>query len=179
MRAKVTLSKLNQFMRELATRTRGPGSVYFTGGSTALLLGIRDQTLDVDIKIEPEPRGVFEAIAALKNEIDINIELASPDNFLPAPSEWRALAKPVATIGALSFFHYDFAMQVLSKIERGFPQDITDATALVDRGLTSIEELEERFAEIDHRLINYPSIQIEEFTARFQDFITSVRRETK
>src|SRR5262245_51930007 len=31
-------------------------------GATALRLGIRDQTIDSYIKLDPEPRGVFEAI---------------------------------------------------------------------------------------------------------------------
>ena len=68
-------------MRELATAARGPGNIYFTGGATALLLGFREQTIDVDIKMDPEPAGAFEAIATLKNVLDLNIELASPADF--------------------------------------------------------------------------------------------------
>jgi hypothetical protein len=30
------------------------------------------------MRMDPEPAGVFEALAALKDELDINIELASP-----------------------------------------------------------------------------------------------------
>lgn len=52
-------------MQELARRTQGAGRVYFTGGSTVLLLGLRQQTIDINIKVDPEPRGVFEAIAKL------------------------------------------------------------------------------------------------------------------
>ena len=81
MREKVTPERLRIFMREISRRTQGEGRVYFTGGSTALLLGLREQTIDVDIKVDPEPRGIFEAIANLKNELSLNIELASPDEF--------------------------------------------------------------------------------------------------
>ena len=35
-------------MRRLAAASKGPGNVYFTGGATMLLLGIREQTIDVD-----------------------------------------------------------------------------------------------------------------------------------
>ena len=55
-----------RMVEELAAKARGPGNVYFTGGATALLLGLREQTIDVDIKLDPEPAGVFEAIADLK-----------------------------------------------------------------------------------------------------------------
>ncbi|MEZ0327214.1 MAG: hypothetical protein ACAH95_15045 [Fimbriimonas sp.] len=42
-------------MSEIGRRAGRPGRTYLVGGSTALLLGIRDQTIDVDIKMEPEP----------------------------------------------------------------------------------------------------------------------------
>lgn len=58
-----------QFMEELASAARSPGKVYFTGGATALLLGFREQTIDIDLKLDPEPAGAFEAIAALKNRL--------------------------------------------------------------------------------------------------------------
>src|SRR5262245_19502350 len=54
MRRKVTVETLKQFMDELAASARSPGKVYFTGGATALLLGFRQQTIDVDIKLDPE-----------------------------------------------------------------------------------------------------------------------------
>ena len=45
-------------MQELAAAARSPGNVYFTGGATALLLGFRDQTIDIDLKLDPERCGV-------------------------------------------------------------------------------------------------------------------------
>ena len=38
--------------------------------------------------------------------------------------------------GGLEVFHTDFALQALSKIERGSPQDLDDVRAMLDRGLT-------------------------------------------
>src|SRR5881394_4030597 len=118
MRRKVTIATLKQFMQELAAAARSPGKVYFTGGATALLLGFRDQTIDIDLKLDPEPKGVFEAIARLKNTLDVNVELASPDNFIPATARWRERSRHIASIGQVEFFHYDFALQALSKLER-------------------------------------------------------------
>src|SRR5262249_23205112 len=127
MRKRATRETLQAFMEQLARATQSPGKVYFTGGATAMLLGFREQTLDLDIKLDPEPKGAFEAIARLKNELDLNIELASPDNFIPAGPNWRARSRHIATIGQLEFFHYDFALQALSKLERGYAQDLDDA----------------------------------------------------
>src|SRR5216117_2050397 len=122
MRRRVTVEALHQFMQELAAAARSPGKVYFTGGATALLLGFREQTIDIDLKLDPEPAGAFEAIAALKNRLDLNVELASPEDFIPATADWRECSRLIASIGRLEFFHYDFALQALSKLERGHAQ---------------------------------------------------------
>ena len=81
--------KLEQFMSALGRRVRGPGIIYLTGGSAALHHHWRSITIDIDIKPEPEPAGIFEAIASLKEELDVNVELASPDQFIPALPGWR------------------------------------------------------------------------------------------
>src|SRR5881409_280047 len=117
MRKQVTIETLKQFMQQLAATARSPGKVYFTGGATALLLGFREQTIDIDLKLDPEPEGAFEAIALLKNRLDINVELASPDDFIPRPADWRERSRHIDTIGSVQYFHYDFYLQALAKIE--------------------------------------------------------------
>ena len=83
MRHPVEREKLEALMVALGDRVTGPGRIYFTGGATALLHGWRSMTVDVDLKADPEPAGFFEAIALLKDELAVNIELASPDHFIP------------------------------------------------------------------------------------------------
>src|SRR5882757_7552710 len=134
MRQRVTRAKLQQFMEALAAAARSPGKVYLTGGATALLLGFREQTIDIDLKLDPEPAGAFEAIAALKNRLDLNVELASPDDFIPASPNWRERSKHIASIGGLQYFHYDFAMQALAKLERGHTHDLEDVTKFLRDG---------------------------------------------
>lgn len=158
-------------MREFAQAARSPGKVYFTGGATALLLGFRETTIDLDIKLDPEPKGAFEAIATLKNQLDLNLELASPDDFIPVPSDWRERSQPIAAIGSVEFFHYDFAMQALAKIERGFPHDLDDAARLVRGGYTTITELKTRFSQIEPDLLRYPSIDAGELNRKLNEFL--------
>ena len=73
--------KVERLMEALGRRASGPGAVYFTGGASAVLLGWRTATVDADLLLDPEPAGVFEAIAHIKDELSINIELASPADF--------------------------------------------------------------------------------------------------
>jgi hypothetical protein len=74
MRGETDRAKIDAFMTALAEHVKGTGRIYFTGGGTAVLHGWRDTTIDLDLKADPEPRGFFE-VAALKEKIDLNIEL--------------------------------------------------------------------------------------------------------
>jgi uncharacterized nucleotidyltransferase DUF6036 len=171
MRQKVTIETLKQFMQELAAASASPGKVYFTGGATALLLGFREQTIDVDIKLDPEPKGAFEAIAALKNRLDLNVELASPDDFIPAAADWRERSRPIASIGPVQFFHYDFSLQALSKLERGHEQDLEDVRSFMRGGYVTADELKARFAQIEPGLLRYPAIDPGQFKTKVEDFL--------
>lgn len=173
MRRKVTVETLNQFMREMAAASRSPGKIYFTGGATALLLGFREQTIDIDLKLDPEPDGAFEAIAELKNRLDLNVELASPDDFIPRPEDWRERSRHIASHGQLEFFHYDFSMQALAKLERGHAQDLEDVTSLMRGGYVSPEEMRLRFAQIEPGLLRYPAIDAPLFRTKLEDFLDS------
>src|SRR3989454_12814114 len=119
MRRKVTIGTLKQFMQELGAAARSPGKVYLTGGATALLLGFREQTIDIDLKMDPEPEGAFEAIAVLKNQLDVNVELASPDDFIPPSRDWREQSRDIDRIGSGGVFHFAFWAQRPGKFERG------------------------------------------------------------
>ena len=82
MRSETNKDKLERFMVALGNRVKSSGRIYLTGGATAVLYEWRTMTIDIDLKAEPEPRGLFEALALLKDELDINVELASPDDFI-------------------------------------------------------------------------------------------------
>jgi hypothetical protein len=83
MRSNIDPQKIKQLMQALGREAQGSGCIYFTGGASALLIGWRSATVDIDIRLDPEPPGIFQAIAKLKQELNINIELASPQDFLP------------------------------------------------------------------------------------------------
>lgn len=175
MRREVSVQTLQQFMRELASAARSPGNVYFTGGATALLLGFRGQTIDIDLKLDPEPEGAFEAIAVLKNRLDLNVELASPEDFIPRAADWRERSRLIATLGRVQFFHYDFSLQALAKLERGHAQDLEDVSSLVRGGYVTVEELKSRFAQIEPGLLRYPAIDPGQFKRKLEDFLSQAK----
>ncbi len=158
MRAETSSPKIHQFMAELGKAVRSPGRIYFTGGVSAVLLGWRETTIDVDLKADPEPQGFFEALPGLKNTLDLNIELAAPSDFIPELPGWRERSQPIATEGPLSFYHYDFYSQALSKIERFHTRDQSDVQQMLTTGLVQSERLWELYQAIAPGLIRYPAI---------------------
>lgn len=140
MTRKVTKERLEQFMREWGAAARSPDKAHFTEGAAALLLGFREQSVDVDMRLAPEPKGAFEAIAVLKDKLDLNVELASPDDFIPPSANWRERSRPIATHGLVEFLHFDFALQALAKLERGHRRDVEDVAGFLRGGFVTAAE---------------------------------------
>ena len=170
MRAETTKAKLQMFMAALGNQVHGPGRIYLTGGATAVLHDWRQMTVDVDIKPDPEPLGLFEALAMIKDEIDINVELASPDNFIPAIPGWRERSLFIARHGPVEFFHYDPYGQALSKLQRRHERDLQDVQSLCKSGLVAKPRLREMFAVIKPQLIRYPAIDPASFERAVEEF---------
>lgn len=160
-------------MEGIGRRAKGPGRIYLVGGSTAVLLGWREATVDVDIKLDPEPAAVFEAIAVLKDELDMNVELAAPDQFVPPLPGWRERSRFVARHGQVDYFHYDFYGQALAKIERGHCTDLNDVRAMAERGLIDLGRLAELFERVVPDLIRYPAIDAEALRAKVDAAVAS------
>ena len=164
-------------MTALGERVHGPGTIYLTGGATALLYGWRAATIDIDIKPDPEPPGLFEAIAAIKDELDVNVELASPDQFIPAVPGWHERSLFVVSRGPVSYYHYDPYGQVLAKLQRGYDRDLRDAHAFVRDGLVNPRELRRHFDEIAPLLVRYPAIDPASFEGAVAAFCAEAARE--
>ena len=119
MRALVDADAVRRFARALGRAARTPARIYLTGGATAVLEGWRQSTLDIDIKVVPDADDVLRALPDLKDLLNINVELASPDQFVPVAPGWEDRSPFIMREGPLSFHHFDFVAQALAKIERG------------------------------------------------------------
>lgn len=145
-------------MSALGRAAEADARVYFTGGATAVLLGWRSSTLDADIRIVPDSDALLRAIPRLKEELQLNVELASPSDFIPELPGWAERSPFIRREGRVSFHHYDFYGQALSKIERGHHQDQADVREMLARGIVEAARLRELFAAIEPQLYRYPAI---------------------
>ncbi|MGB0679116.1 MAG: DUF6036 family nucleotidyltransferase [Polyangiales bacterium] len=173
MRPPVDKDRIDVFLRTLGRRATGPGTLYLVGGSCAAWLGWRPSTVDIDLKLDPEPAGVFAAIAELKNQLQVNVELASPDNFVPAAPGWRERSVYVDHFGPIEVRHYDFVTQALAKIERGTKRDLEDVRAMLRTGVVTLESVRDGFKHIQAELPRYPGLNPEEFAERVQALCAS------
>ena len=174
MRRPVDAERIQRFMRELGGEADRDVRLYFTGGATAVLLGWRLSTIDVDVKIEPETDQLFRALPRIKEKLELNIELAAPDQFIPAIPGWQERSAFIAREGRLSFYHYDFYAQALSKIQRGHAQDRTDVHQMLERRLVDPHELRRRFEDIEPFLYRYPAIDPPAFRRALEEFLGSL-----
>jgi len=106
----------------------------------------------------PEPDELLRALPRLKEELRMNIELASPADFIPVPPGWEDRSPFIAREGTLSFRHFDLYAQALAKVERGHTQDLADVAEMLCRGLVESAEARRYFAAIEPMLYRYPAI---------------------
>ena len=160
-------------MEALAQASETASRVYFTGGVSAVLLGWRSTTVDVDLKLVPDSDELLRAIPVLKEKLSLNVELASPDQFIPELPGWRERSVFIDQIRRLSFFHYDFYSQALAKLERGHVKDQLDVQEMLRLGLIERRELLRLFSVIEPDLYRYPAIDPLSFRNAVEELVGS------
>ena len=165
MRRLVDAERLRAFMRALGHRTEVETTCYLTGGATAVLSGWRDATIDIDVLFAPENDQLLRAIPELKEELELNVELAFPGHFVPMPSGWEERSIFVEQVGAVTFRNVDPYAQALAKLERGHERDLADVEAMLSRELVGRATLRALFDEIEPQFYRFPAIDPPSFRA--------------
>ena len=168
MRAPVDAARIRALARELGRVALEDTVVYLTGGATAVIEGWRQSTVDVDLRLEPDSDALFRRLSELKEELDLNIKLASPPDFVPELPGWRERSPAVLHEGRVTVRHFDLYSQALSKIERGFVTDLTDVAAMVRSGLVEPKRAKDLFDQIEPSLHRYPAIDPASFRAKVE-----------
>lgn len=163
MRLIADSERIRQLMRALGCEARADTRIYLVGGATAVLLGWRSTTIDVDMVMRPERDELLRAIPALKEALQINVELASPLDFIPVRAGWEDRSPFVARMGRVAFHHFDLYAQALAKIERGHRQDMADVEEMLARRLIEPGRALDYFARIEPELYRFPAIDAPAF----------------
>ena len=155
LRPPVDRERIQLFLENLGDRLRRLGQIYLVGGTTLVFEGLRRQTLDVDLVIAAAPADhgdVIQTIRELKDKLAINVEEASPGDFIPLPSGYENRHVFVGRFGMIEVFHFDPYSTALSKIARGREQDLEDVLLLLRAGRLDWNRLVGYFQEIQPKM---------------------------
>ena len=174
MRQNVDRQKIEQFLTQVG-RTRQPGRLYLTGGAALVHKGIRPgQTLDIDIQVTVDPAHLTAQIAQLKQKMNINIEFASPGDFIPLPTQWETRSQFVKRYDQVDVFYFDWYSIILSKMQRASRQDIIDAQLLVRQGFVDVMELDLLYQDVLNKIGTppydrlLPNLSSQSFSLKYQ-----------
>lgn len=170
MRHDADAERVRALARDLGRHARQRVRVYLTGGATAVLVGWRTSTVDVDLRLEPEDDALMRRIPQVKEDVDVNIEFASPPDFIPEVPGWRDRCVFAFSEGQVDVYHFDPYSQALSKLERGLDRDLDDVRAMRDHGMIESRRLLELFTAVEPNLYRYPAIDPRAFRARVEEF---------
>ncbi len=175
MRPPVDEDRLRELARRLGALARRRATVYLTGGASAVLEGWRSSTVDADLRFEPDSDELLRELPLLKESLAINIELASPPDFIPELPGWRERSPLAFEEGNVQVRHFfDFYSQALAKIERGFSQDLEDVAKMLGSRLVTVERLRELYDQIESQLYRYPAIDPADFRRRVKEATTGI-----
>lgn len=167
-----TRADIEKFLNALGKTYRKEGRLYLAGGAALVHMGLRSgSTLDIDVVIEAiNEDEMITAIRRLKEQMQINIEFASPADFIPIPSQWAAHAKYIGRYGKIDAFYFDLYSLALSKISRGSDRDLVDVKLLVQQKLITLDELDAAYQEVLPRMGKRPYINLDpqKFAERYR-----------
>ena len=174
MRPGVDKAAIEAFLQQLGRTFRKPARLYLVGGAALVHLGVRPGfTQYIDIQVGGANEGeLIVAIQGLIQQMQVNVEFASPADFMPLPSQWETRARFVGRYGMIDVFYFDFYSIALSKIERGNNRDIADVKLLVQQGIITLNELDVAYQEVLSQLGKgrYPRITPQCFSERYAAF---------
>ena len=128
IRKTITKETIQTFMKFIGKVLKKNATFYLTGGSTAILFGFREGTIDIDIAGDMDE--LFLHIPQLKEQLQINVEMAKPTDFIPSLPGEKTRHRLIGYFGKATFMHFDPYSQAFSKIVRGHETDIMDVKAL-------------------------------------------------
>jgi hypothetical protein len=161
--------RIEAFLYAIAREATTDTQIFLVGGTTAVLIGWRATTMDLDMAMRPESDALLRAIPTLKERLHVNVELASPDQFLPIPAGWEDRSPVITRIGRVTFRHYDLCAQALAKIERGHTRDLADVEALLARGLITPLAVRAMFHQMEPFLYRFPAVDPPSFRRAMEE----------
>lgn len=151
-RPDVSREDIESFLQQFGQFSQQPGRLYLAGGAELVHGGLRGEgatTVDIDLRLDIGDESAAETlIRQLMRQLGINVELASPADFIPLPADWQTRSPFVGRYGNTDVYYFDYYALALSKIARGTSRDVSDVVLLAQNGLIQREDLEAAYQQI-------------------------------
>ncbi len=151
MRQPVSPERIQEFLEALGKQIKFSCRIYLVGGTSLVFFGLREQTIDIDLKLDVSSQhhqALITAIRDLKEKLCLNIEEANPGDFIPLPSGWEERSPYIGRFGSADVYHFDLYSTALSKIDRGSEVDFEDVKVLLKNEKIEWKKLEQFYNEI-------------------------------
>lgn len=171
MRPNVDRQTIERFLTELGRHFRQNGRLYLVGGAALIHAGVRpgSSATAQHIYFEVASGDMYQTINRLKQQLNINVEFASPGDFIPLPHNWQSLSRYAGRYGSIDVFYFDFYSIALSKIDRGNTRDLQDVALLLQQQVITLPELDRAAQEVAAQMGkgNYKRLDPDAFLARY------------
>ncbi len=151
-RPDVARDDIERFLQQFGQLSQQSGRLYLAGGAELVHGGLRGEgatTVDINLRLDVSDESAAETlIRQLMRQLGVNVELASPADFIPLPSDWQTRSPFVGRYGNTDVFYFDYYALALSKIARGTSRDLSDVALLAQNGLIQRDELETAYQQI-------------------------------
>lgn len=135
--------KLHSVLTIIGERVPPLSHLTLVGGSALILLGSPRVTVDIDfVGDDIHPSELHRQVMQIAKEIKIQIDPVPLERFVPLPEGHQQRVIPIGQFGNLSVSVADPYSIALSKVDRGFDEDLSDLAFLVQNNHIKFIELE-------------------------------------
>ena len=135
-------ARIEAFLTAVGKHCQPASTLFLLGGGALEMLGGARPTVDLDyVGNDLQPDNLQQLMMQIANEMQIELEAVPIAEFVPVPANAQKRAVLVGEFGNLTVYIFDPYTIALSKLDRGFDNDIEDVLFLVRNQLITVEQL--------------------------------------
>jgi hypothetical protein len=158
--------RTQRLMHELTDAAEYPGRAFLSGDGSVSLLGLFDVDGPIGIKFVPDQPDLHLALPQIEASVEITVQIASPIDQVPVPSDWEERSQAIHQLGVLSFLHFDLVSQALVKASLRDTASFRTAQKMIAAGLVTPDTLQSQFTAIEDALPRFPELDATAFRQR-------------
>ncbi len=172
-------AEIDKFLTSVGQAMRKPARLYLSGETALIHMGTRpggamngtmNGTINIEVVLDTTDQDeMLSAIQRVLDQMQIGVELASPADLIPLPTQWTTQSRYVGRSGSVDIFYFDFYSLALSKVARGADRDLMDIKLLLQQKVITLDGLDTACREILPRIGHPPylSLNLKRFAERY------------